>query len=337
MTNLEGSVRAVLSMALMIGTAHAAEYPILEAPPGLTQVGRNDYASFLEMNLPRAMAIGSNGAYGWYSSVTSLDDARAKALQSCANKGASDCRTYAEDLQVIASPVSIGSPPATLIQGGSYAIVPDSRYFWRGPARARGIDVWGHGKSGWTDSRGIEPQAHVRIFNNVGFDVVRFDRDPQRDYTDLARDWLRDSAHQLRAMGYKQIVVGGQSRGAWNALQTLAVPGLVDGIVAISPASLNYAQAYMQRAELQRLLGDANSPNAKVVVVEFAGDGYAGDIAQRATDVRQALQGRVASMLLIDQPPGYSGHGAGASPKFALEYGQRIYRFIESTERSSSP
>ena len=67
-----------------------------------------------------------------------------------------------------------------------------SRFLWQGPAAARGAYLWAHGRAaGGQDSRGGQPQPHVRIFNNAGYDVLRFDRAPATDETEAAAAWLR--------------------------------------------------------------------------------------------------------------------------------------------------
>jgi hypothetical protein len=98
---------ALLVLAWLFGAAasRAAQplWPVLDtdAVPYLKAQGRHSYADFLLMNLPRAVAVASNGAYGWYGGGSSIEDVRDKALKSCADKGGAGCAIYAEDLQVV--------------------------------------------------------------------------------------------------------------------------------------------------------------------------------------------------------------------------------------------
>ena len=208
--------------------------------PKLDAAGRASYANFLMVNLPRAFAAGGQGAFGWQGGRGTLETARAKALESCAAKGAADCTVYAENLDVVwqgRAPQAVAAP-GPFTSTWNYSIVPDNRYFWHGPAAAVGVYVWGHGfgmmngAGALADARGLQPQPHVRVFNNVGFDVVRFDRDPNADARDRAAGWLEEALLNLRRRGYRRIVVGGQSRGGWNSLQMLAHAGLADAVVA---------------------------------------------------------------------------------------------------------
>ena len=127
-------------------------------------------------------------------------------------------------------------PPPPFFSTWNSEFAPDNRYLWPGRANRRDFYVWAHGLGGG-DNRGLQPQPHVRPFNNAGFDIIRFDRCPSSDETQRAAGWLRDGLQRLRAMGWRRIIAGGQSRGAWNALQMLDTPGLADAVIAISPAA----------------------------------------------------------------------------------------------------
>jgi hypothetical protein len=321
------TVAAGFGLCAMLGVAGAQPVLDVGAVPNLTAQARASYAIFLRMNLPRAVAISSGGGIGWLGGSRSLDDARAAALKSCAAKGAGDCAVYAEDLQVVwhgAAPVVLPRVPGPLIQTSRYAFVPDPRYFWHGPQAARGVVVWGHGKGNGNDYRANQPPPAIRAFNNGGFDVVRFGREPGDDYADWAQDWLRQGLKDLRRQGYRFIVSSGQSRGANDALFMLGSAGIVDAVIALSPGS--YGVAFS--AEFSRSLHQAAAPSARVVFAQFEHDPYAGpDLAGRAELVRRTLQPAVAGLLLIDRPAGFDGHFSGETADFAIKFGDCIYRF----------
>jgi pimeloyl-ACP methyl ester carboxylesterase len=199
---------------------------------------------------------------------------------------------------------------------------------------ARGAYVWAHGRAaGGQDSRGSQPQPHVRTFNNAGWDVLRFDRDPAVDETETAAAWLRGALRTLRAQGYTRVVVGGQSRGAWNALQVLDEPGLVDGVVAVAPAAHgpkgSPAWAWAVQ-ELRQVLDRVRNPAARVVVATFAGDEYDPDPEARARLFRALAAPRVAGLLFLDRPAGLAGHGSGSESAFTQRYGACMLGFVES-------
>ena len=270
-------VTAAVTFALyaIVGVAHAQPVLDVGAVPNLSDQAKASYATFIRMNLPRAAAISSRGRIGWSGGSRSSGDARAEALKSCAATGAGDCAIYAEDLQVVwrgAAPMALTPVPGPLIQNSRYEFVPDPRYFWHGPAAARGVVVWGHGTGNGTDARQQQPPSAIRAFNNGGFDVVRFGREPNSDYADWARDWLRQGLTDLRRQGYRTIVSAGQSRGANDALFMLDHPGLVDVVIALSPGG--YGDAFP--AEFSRAVHEAAIPSARVVFAQFEHDPFGG-------------------------------------------------------------
>lgn len=327
-------VAIALIMAALTGTAEAQAVLDVAAVPNLAAEDRQGYANFLTVNLPRVFALGGNGVYSWYGGAGTLQAAREKALASCTSHGGTACAVYAEELQVVwhgRSPDVLTPVPGPLFGGKAWAFIPDDRFFWHGPAQARGVYVFSHGKnSNYVDARGSQPQSHVRFFNNQGFDVVRFDRDPFADNKDDAADWLRDGLRRVRALGYKMVVAGGQSRGGWNSLQILDTPGLADVVIAISAATNGISagqQASQGQAELYRMFTAAKSPATRVAIVQFRDDEFEHNPDKRFRMADELLKPRVAALLKIDQPEGITGHGGGASQNFARRYGACLYRF----------
>lgn len=309
----------------------------IAAVPALGAEGLADYARFLQQPTPRVFALSPSGAWGWAAGQPDLPATEARAIALCAQWGGAGCQVYARDLAVVwPGQERHAQPPPTLpAQGGpGWAMVPDGRFLWRGPGRAQGAYVWAHGRaSGGQDSRGSQPQPHVRVFNNAGWDVLRFDRDPALDETATASDWLHAALRVLRAEGYARIIVGGQSRGAWNALQALDEPGLVDGVVAVAPAAHGPKGSPAWEwavADLQQVLRQARSPAARVAVAIFAGDEFDPDPAARRRLFRALAAPQVSALLLLDRPAGLAGHGGGAEPVFTQRYGACLLAFMEA-------
>ncbi len=320
---------------LFAGVGHAAAAEaILDVAqvPGLRAEGRTAYARFLLVNTPRAFATDGRGPFGWVGGAATLEDARARAMKSCADNGGTQCAVYAEDLDVVwAGRQPVARPPGPGLVFGSwdYGLTTDDRYFRYGPQAARGVFVWGHGKGSGYDGRPVQAQAYVRAFNNAGFDVVRFVRAPFPDYADSAADMLRKGLADLRAKGWRTIVVGGQSRGAWNSLQMLSTPGLADAVIAVSAAS--FSSTTGQDAEMERLLRAAQSPNTRVFVAQFRDDSYMPDVAGRIAMFRSLLPPRVGALLSVADPPGITGHGGGNSSSFSIQFGPCMLRFVTET------
>jgi hypothetical protein len=336
--------RLVTALAALAPLAARADMPSLLDParvPHLTTEGRADYGRFLLQPTPRAFAVSSDGAWGWAAAIE--DDAAAtesRAMENCARWGGRDCRVYARDLEVVWPGLETTVQPAPgepLARGPGWSLTPDARFLWQGPAAARGVYLWAHGRSpGGADSRGSQPQPHVRAFNNAGYDVVRLDRDPATDETEAGAAWMRGALAELRRRGYARVVAGGQSRGAWNALQALSTPGLVDAVVAIAPAAHgprgSPAQAWALD-DLRRIVAAARNAGARVAVANFQGDEFDPDPDQRAA-IFGVLAGRSAGFTLLDRPLGINGHGGGADWRFTLRYATCLLDFAEGRVRS---
>jgi hypothetical protein len=324
--------RALNFLLLLLAGPAFAQPAILNATavPGLDADGRASYQSWLDANLPRALAIGTNGRVGWSSGGSTMEAVQESALAACRQQGGTDCALYAENLAVVwpqhPSPPP-PPPPGALISTFSYDFTPDARFIWWGPQAARGVYVWAHGRE--PGARGMQPPPDLRPFNNAGFDVVRFDRYAMSDYRDSAAGWLRAGLAELRRRGYRSVIVGGQSRGAWNALQMLMQPGLADVVVAVSPASHGAGDSsdlLAQLDDLHLLIADIPDNRARLAFVQFRDDPYASDESARERLIER-LRPRLGALLTIDRPAGFSGHLAGAGLTFAQRYGECLLHF----------
>ncbi len=312
--------------------------------PHLSDQGRADYARFLLQPTPRVFALSSNGAWGWAAAIE--DDAtatEARALENCRRWAGQACRVYVRDLALADGSWAPEPAPEAAIGGeGPWVLVPDSRFIWHGPGRARGVYVWAHGRSpGGADSRGTQPQPHARAFNNAGYDVVRLDRDPRLDETEAGAAWMRKALTQLRTQGYTRVVAAGQSRGAWNALQALDQPGLVDAVIAIAPAAHGPtgSPAHVWALDdLRRIVARTQANQARVAIANFQNDPFDPDPVQRAAIFR-SFSGRVAALMVLDRPAGIEGHGGGNDWRFTMRYAECLLDFAEgrTTRCDSAP
>jgi dienelactone hydrolase len=223
------------------------------------------------------------------------------------------------------------SPP--LMSTWNYSFVPDSHYEWHGADSAAPAYVWSHGKGPHPDSdnRGSKPPPHVGLFNDAGFDVIRFDRFPTADERERAAGWLREGVVELRRRGYRVIVTGGQSRGGWTSLQMIGTPGLVDAIIAVSPAAHGMGSSMnllAQSDDLRRMLTKAPEQKTRVAFIQFQDDPYVGDADRRRDLLDRILRPKVGALLVIDRPEGFAGHDAGATPAFAERFGPCLLRFV---------
>ena len=69
----------------------------------------------------------------------------------------------------------------------------------------------------------------------MGYDLYRFDREWIVDWAGDATA-LADAVRKARELGYRRVVLAGQSAGAWVSLAALARGAPVDGVVSIAAA-----------------------------------------------------------------------------------------------------
>ncbi|WP_203075201.1 alpha/beta fold hydrolase [Falsiroseomonas ponticola] len=314
------------------------------AVPGLGRNGQAELARTLLRNLPRAFAIGPGGAYASRAGNAAPAVVAQAALEACQahTPGRSPCQLWLRDLEIVFPGREWAPAPPPADAGWREPLretVPDPRFLWWGPGRARGVVLWAHGRGpSGEDSRGRQPQAWLRHLNHAGFDIWRFDREPEADTVRRAAGWMRADLAALRAQGYRRVVAAGQSRGGWNALQALDTPGLAEVTIAIAPAalaSMDEAGQARQMAALRAVLAGAVPGQARVAVANFRDDPFDGLPEERAAALR-ALAPALRAFLLIDRPEGLAGHAAGASTAFAQRYGPCLLRFVVEDSPPSS-
>jgi pimeloyl-ACP methyl ester carboxylesterase len=173
------------------------------------------------------------------------------------------------------------------------------------------------------------PQPWIGQFTRLGYDLYRFDREWIADWASDATS-LADAVHKARAMGYRRVLLAGQSAGAWVSLAALARGAPVDGVVSIAAAHHGEVKQMHDitraRSEWQHLL-EALKPGPRVVLVNFADDSY--DVGGRMADARSIFAKSGVSAAIVDDPPGFQGHGAGDDFTFARKFGACIQAFIE--------
>ena len=329
-------------VAILVPIFAARAQPLLDAGavPGLDAAGRQSYAAWLLTNTPRVAAIGTNGRIGWVSGGPSLEETRKRAVALCTEHGGTECRPYAEDLSIVwpGRDWQPPPPPAPFVDKINYGFYPDQRFLWHGPAAARGVVVWSHGKGGDRDARGLQPPPFLRPFNNAGFDIVRFDRAPMVDDVLRAEGWLQDGLAMLRRAGYRTVVAAGQSRGGWNSLQMLDTAGLADVVIAASPAahgSGGSTNLTAQDDDLRAIVDNAPPSHTRIAVAQFTADPFTADADTRLALLRR-LQGKSGGLLLIDRPPGLSGHFGGSGLPFAKRFADCLLRFATDPSPPSS-
>src|SRR5579885_1907038 len=106
-----------------------------------------------------------------------------------------------------------------------------------GPQRAKGVVVWSHGRSINSEDYKSATPVYLQALRDDGWDVLRFNRLSRGDtLTDSSRR-LVEYAADLKRQGYHQVVLAGQSFGAFLALMAADSSSDVDAVVATAPAA----------------------------------------------------------------------------------------------------
>ncbi|MGE0260708.1 MAG: alpha/beta fold hydrolase [Alphaproteobacteria bacterium] len=161
-----------------------------------------------------------------------------------------------------------------------------------------------------------------------GWDVLRFDRLSRGDTLTESSKKLIDHTAALKKKGYKQVILAGQSFGAFLALMAADESSDVDGVVATAPAAYGsfdefYDSWRLNATKLYPLLERVR--RARVMVFYFHGDNF--DPGGRGDRSREILSGRGVGYAVIDQPAYLTTHWAASSGLFLRRFGDCIRDF----------
>ena len=205
-----------------------------------------------------------------------------------------------------------------------------------GPAKAKGVIVWSHGRSiNAEDSESPSP-AYLTALRDDGWDVMRFDRMSHGDTLSDSTKRLVDYTAQLKHDGYKQVILSGQSFGAFLSLMAADASSQVDGVVATAPAAYGsfdefYDSWRLNATKLYPLLEQVK--RARVMMFYFHGDDF--DPGGRGERSRAILSQRGVGYAVVDQPAYLSGHWASSTGLFLRRYGGCIRDFANNEKLKS--
>ncbi len=209
--------------------------------------------------------------------------------------------------------------------------------YWenKGPQAASGLIVWSHGYFLGIDATATAPQGQVASFTMAGYDLYRFDRQYIRDWPGDATQ-LADMVKQAKAMGYKRVVLAGQSAGAWVSLAATMRGAPVDGVISVSAAHhgevKDMRDVSLARSDWQQIVRGIK-PGPRIMVFIFKNDSY--DVGGRDADASAAFAASGVDSIVVAYPPDFSGHGAGNGNTFPRKYGACIHAFIEQGQRTA--
>jgi pimeloyl-ACP methyl ester carboxylesterase len=200
-----------------------------------------------------------------------------------------------------------------------------------GPTQAKGAIVWSHGRSINAEDSESPTPAYLTALREDGWDVMRFDRPSHGDTLTDSTKRLVDYTATLKKNGYKQVVLAGQSFGAFLSLMAADSSTDVDAVIATAPAAYGsfddfYDSWKLNASKLYPLLEQVK--RARVMVFYFHGDDF--DPGGRGDHSRTILSKRGVGYSVVDQPAFLTGHWASSTGLFLRRYGNCIRDFANN-------
>lgn len=212
---------------------------------------------------------------------------------------------------------------------------PSAVYPPAGVARAAGAVVWVHG--------GVSPgqfaaaefpdgqpaPAWLGRLAAAGWDVWRFNRTPGSDPLGAGEERLIAGIGELRAAGYRRVIVAGFSRGAFIGMAALARPDLVEAVALLSPAAhgTRAERKAVAMADYAARLAAARGP-MRFALAQFNEDPFDLAPAERGRMARAAAAQAGMAFFHIDRPAQPVGHMGSFEPEFDALYGADLARFV---------
>jgi pimeloyl-ACP methyl ester carboxylesterase len=292
-------------------------------------------SDFLNFGPHRAFVVAPDGRASWWAGAGGPDPTFAitSALKRCQERTKQECKLHVvnnytvtgHDWRELAPARSVGAVDIGRLR-------PQPYWSMRGPQLATGLLVWSHGYMAGRNSTESAPQPWVGQFTRLGYDLYRFDREWITDWASDAAA-LADAVAKAKAMGYRRVILAGQSAGAWVSLAALQRGAAADGVISIAAAHHGVVEKMRDqtraRSEWQHVLeGIKRGP--RVVVVNFADDAY--DVGGRMDDARSIFAKTGVDADIIDAPEGFKGHNA-ADSTFARKFGHCLTAFIETGKK----
>jgi pimeloyl-ACP methyl ester carboxylesterase len=207
-----------------------------------------------------------------------------------------------------------------------------------GPAVARGVVVWSHGRSVWSEDSEAPSPLYLTTFREAGFDVLRFNRMRRSDTLEASAAQLAREAQDLRQRGYRRVVLAGQSFGGFLSLMAAGRTDAIDAVIATAPAAYG---SFTESPDTWRLNAEAFYPllkqvrSARVFLAFFHGDGF--DPGGRGERSQEILRTRGLPHLVVDQPVDLVGHAASANGLFVRRFGDCLLRFADAPPSAGDP
>jgi pimeloyl-ACP methyl ester carboxylesterase len=300
----------------------------------LSAAAQASFEDFQHLGPHRVFMLAADGKGYLWAGAPGADPAGAieRGLKSCQDSSKSTCTLYAVNNIVLNGRDWKTAAPPRLPEIGR--LRPQPHWENKGPQAAAGLIVWSHGYMLGVDATVSAPQGQVAYFTTAGYDLYRFDRQYIRDWPGDATA-LVDAVRQAKSMGYRRVILAGQSAGAWVSMAATMRGAPVDGVILVSAAHhgevKDMRDVSLARSEWQTVVKGIK-PGPRLVVVNFVDDSY--DVGGRMDDAKAAFAASGVDAIVVSNPPGFKGHGAGGGNAFPRKFGACIHDFIENGTRA---
>jgi pimeloyl-ACP methyl ester carboxylesterase len=220
---------------------------------------------------------------------------------------------------------------------------PGNRFYWverafcdlelNGPAKAQGLIIWNHGISGTLESYKAPAPLAFRLLQARAWDVVMIKRHNQAEtmaggplYRTVQR--TLEEVKTQRKLGYRKIVLAGQSFGGYVTLEAADESPDVFAAVAMAPGvRAGGASGRLDASIVDRLLQSTRA--GRIAVVFPKDDAVFGNVV-RGENANRILARGGLPYLLLDETSGLTGHGGGVGGRFAVRYGLCLAEFLSA-------
>ena len=292
-----------------------------------------------------AFSQGPDGRAAWsmVSGHASPGEAERAALGNCTRQLARmRGDTPGQACQVLAVDGDLrgaGAPGITPERGAIGPFTRSPFHQHRGPHMAVGAVIWAHGYGGAEeDQRGHVLPGLVTPLNEAGFDIFRFDRHPGDDTIFVTLPRLVRALPALREAGYRRIILGGQSRGAWQAILAAAErPDLVDTVLAAAPAAHGEAPQFRPLAleDFRRALAGLDERRTRLLVMLFDRDEFDPGPEERGQIVASLAQRRTVPTLALWATGPARGHSGVSDWRFTRDYAGCVVTLVQAPQASA--
>jgi pimeloyl-ACP methyl ester carboxylesterase len=219
------------------------------------------------------------------------------------------------------------------------SLVPDTAaHHLLGPTLAAGAVIWSHGRSPNSEDSSAPTPPYIEDFRRQRWDVYRFNRMRVSDTLEASSAVLARLADHLKVRGYREVVLAGQSFGAFISLMAADKSESVDAVIATAPAAfgaVNEAGAHyrLNASALYPILEQLR--HGRVMLFYFHNDDF--DPGGRGSYSEEILAENGIPHLIIDDPPQLATHYAATTQRFAATFASCIIGFVDGAPAAHPP